>query len=162
MIDEERQQRDNTVAERYALQHRHDAQMPQSPVASHYVAQPVNAESDKEYQDGALCNLPRHRRRPFETEFAQRKKRGDSHDIKEEGKHQVAGRHAVPFRVCQWREGISRLVVHQNHSCHGDASEHVERREALVFFLVAHNLFFYFTKVRHSAHKCKLPPLFLA
>ena len=56
MIDEERQQRDRTIAERYALQHRHDAQIPQSPVASHYVAQPVNAESDKEYQDGALCN----------------------------------------------------------------------------------------------------------
>ena len=59
MIDEERQQRDRTIAERYALQHRHDAQIPQSPVASYYVAQPVYAESDKEYQDGALRNLPR-------------------------------------------------------------------------------------------------------
>ena len=53
---------------------------------------------------------------------------GNAHDKQEKGKDEVSGGAAVPSGMFQRRVDVPPVarVVHQDHGCHGDATEYIE------------------------------------
>ena len=140
MRDEYGEERNDAIAQRYALEHRPDAQMREAPeIAVDGMCEPVYGQSDEEQQYGSFQDFPYHLLCRLELVFRQREIGGNTHDEEEEGKHQVAWCHTIPLGVFEHLERLHVTIVHHNHSRDSDTSEDIEREEALL--LCSHIVF---------------------
>ncbi len=90
------------------------------------VVEPVDEKADGKQQHRTLDDATDDLWRGLELGLHKREVTRDSHDEEEEGEHEVAGGHAVPFGMVQHLEGFTPAVVDQYHSGDGDAAENVK------------------------------------
>ena len=127
MVAEEGEERHDAVAEGDALHDSPDAKMTKAKeIAFDGVVEPVDEKADGKQQHRSLDDATDDLGRGFELGLYQREITGDTHDEEEEGKHKVAGGHAVPLNMLEHLEGFTPAVVNQYHSGNGNAAENVE------------------------------------
>lgn len=127
MVAEEGEERHDAVAEGDALHDSPDTEMSKAEeIAFDGVVEPVDEKADGKQQHRSLDDTTDDLGRGFELRLYQREITGDTHDEEEEGKHKVAGGHAVPLNMLEHLEGFTPAVVNQYHSGNGNAAENVE------------------------------------
>ena len=127
MVTEQGEKRHDAVAEGDALHNCPDAEVTKTEeIALDGIIEPVDEKTDDKQKHRALDNTTNDLWRGFELRFHQREVTRDTHDEEEEGEHEVARRHAIPFGVTEHFKGFPPAVVHQYHTSDSNTAENVE------------------------------------
>ena len=123
MVTEQGEERHDAVAEGDALHDSPDAEVTKTEeIALDGVVEPVDEKTNGEQEYRTLDDATDDLRRGFELRLHQGEVTRDTHDEEEEGEHEVARRHAVPFGVAEHLERLAPAVVYKDHAGHGDAA----------------------------------------
>ena len=127
VVAEQGEERNDAVAEGNALHDGPDAQMTETQeVALDGMIEPVDEKADDEEQHRALDDTTDDLRGGLELRLHQREVTRDTHDKKEEGEDEIAGRHAVPLRMAEHIKRFAPAVVDEDHPRHRNATQDIE------------------------------------